>query len=251
MCIGSILKLKRNPASNCEIPRGGDRRRLTVAATLDPMAKPFKRRGLAIMRLTVALGVGAAVCIVALVTGASWVVGVTAGWAATAILVLAQIWASVAGLNPAETAKRAQAEDFSRGTADLIVLSASTASLVAVGYILIRAGDNHGVEKALLVGLAVVSVALSWATVHTVYALRYGDLYYRGTVGGIDFEGGEPDYHDFGYLAFTIGMTYQVSDTNLKTKQIRRAATRHALLSYLFGAVILAVAINTVSSLLR
>jgi uncharacterized membrane protein len=215
------------------------------------MAEPFKRRGLAIARLMIALGVGTAVLVVALVSGANWVVGLTAGWAAVAILVLTQIWGSVARLNPAETAERAQAEDFTRGTADLIVLNASTASLVAVGYILIRAGDHHGTDKALLVGLAVVSVALSWATVHTVYALRYGDLYYRGTVGGIDFQGGEPDYHDFGYLAFTIGMTYQVSDTNLKTKQIRRAATRHALLSYLFGAVILAVAINTVSSLLR
>src|SRR4026207_2216664 len=100
MCIGSILKLKRNPRSNCEIARGNGRRRLTVAATLDPMAKPFKRGGLAIMRLPGARGGGAVVGGVALVTGASWVVGVTAGWAATAILVLAQIWASVAGLNP-------------------------------------------------------------------------------------------------------------------------------------------------------
>ena len=215
------------------------------------MAKPFKRRGLAIMRLMVALGVGTVVLVVALVAGASWPVGVTIGWGASAALVLAQTWGSVARMSPAETAEHAQAEDLSRGTADLVVLSASTASLVAVGYILIRAGDHHGTDKVLLVGLAIVSVALSWATVHTIYALRYGDLYYRGTVGGIDFEGGEPDYHDFGYLAFTIGMTYQVSDTNLKTKQIRRVATRHALLSYLFGAVILAVAINTVSSLLR
>jgi len=215
------------------------------------MAKPFKRRGLAIMRLMVALGVGTVVLVAALVAGASWPVGVTIGWGASAALVLAQTWGSVARMSPAETAEHAQAEDLSRGTADLVVLSASTASLVAVGYILIRAGDHHGTDKVLLVGLAIVSVALSWATVHTIYALRYGDLYYRGTVGGIDFEGGEPDYHDFGYLAFTIGMTYQVSDTNLKTKQIRRVATRHALLSYLFGAVILAVAINTVSSLLR
>ena len=147
------------------------------------MARAFERGRLAITRLMVALGVGAVVLVVALVAGASWVVGLTAGWAAAAVLILAQIWGSVARLNPAETASRAQAEDFSRRTADLIVLSASTASLVAVGYILIRAGDNHGIDKALLV----------------------------------DFEGGEPDYHDFGYLAFTIGMTYQVSDTNLKT----------------------------------
>jgi uncharacterized membrane protein len=216
------------------------------------LAEPSKRQGLAIKRLTAALVVGAVVFVVALVVGANWAVGVTCGWAAAAIVILAAVWLGIAPLSPSETATRAQAEDFSRATADVIVLSASTASLIAVGFILIRAGANHGMTKTLLVGLAIVSVALSWITVNTIYTVRYGDLYYRGGVGGIDFPGGDPpDYHDFGYLAFTIGMTYQVSDTGLKAKEIRRTATRHALLSYLFGAVILAVVINTVSSLFR
>jgi uncharacterized membrane protein len=216
------------------------------------MAGPFKRQGLAIKRLMVALVVGAAVFVVALVVGANWAVGVTCGWTAAAIVVLIAVWLGIAPLSSSETAARAQAEDFSRATADAIVLSASTASLIAVGFILIRAGDNHGMTKTLLVALAIVSVAVSWLTVNTIYTVRYGDLYYRGGVGGIEFPGKDaPDYHDFGYLAFTIGMTYQVSDTDLMTKQIRRTATRHALLSYLFGAVILAVVINTVSSLLR
>jgi uncharacterized membrane protein len=214
--------------------------------------EPSKRQGLAIKRLMVALVVGAAVFVIGLVLGANWAVGVTCGWAAAAIVILTAVWLGIAPLSPSETAVQAQAEDFSRATADAIILSASTASLIAVGFILIRAGDNHGMTKTLLVGLAIVSVALSWLTVNTIYTVRYGDLYYRGGVGGIEFPGKDaPDYHDFGYLAFTIGMTYQVSDTNLMTKQIRRAATRHALLSYLFGAVILAVVINTVSSLLR
>ena len=200
----------------------------------------------------VALGVALAVFVVALVLGANWAVAALIGWGTAAIVVLTAVWGSIARLSPSETATWAQREDFSRGTADFIVLNASCASLIAVGFILIRAGGRHGIDKALLVGLAIVSVALSWATVHTIYTVRYGDLYYQGTVGGIDFPGGDPpDYHDFGYLAFTIGMCYQVSDTDLKTQPIRRAATRHALLSYLFGAVILGVAINTVSSLLH
>ena len=61
----------------------------------------------------------------------------------------------------------------------------------------------------------------------------------------------EADYRDFGYLALTIGMTYQVSDTNLTTKAVRRTATRHALLAFPFGSVIVALLINTVASLLR
>jgi uncharacterized membrane protein len=82
--------------------------------------------------------------------------------------------------------------------------------------------------------------------------LRYARLYYRsGQIGGIDFnEEGPPDYLDFAYVAFTIGLTFQVSDTNLSSKQIRRLALRHALLSYLFGAVIIGLTINVVATLL-
>ena len=88
--------------------------------------------------------------------------------------------------------------------------------------------------------------------VQTVFTLRYARLYYGGFAGGIDFnEDDPPDYRDFSYLAVTIGMTYQVSDTNLGAKAIRRTATRHALLSYLFGTVVVAVMINVVASLLH
>jgi uncharacterized membrane protein len=100
--------------------------------------------------------------------------------------------------------------------------------------------------------LAVASVAASWALVHTLYMLRYAVLYYSETVGGINFnQSRRPTFADFAYLAFTIGMTYQVSDTNLTTKAVRRTATRHALLAFLFGSVIVALLINTVASLLR
>jgi uncharacterized membrane protein len=116
----------------------------------------------------------------------------------------------------------------------------------------LEAGKEHGVDKALLILLAVTVVALSWATVHTLYTVRYGDLYYGDPIGGIDFNEDEPpEYRDFAYLALTIGMTFQVSDTNLTSKPVRRAVIRHALLSFLFGAVIVALAINAVASLLQ
>jgi uncharacterized membrane protein len=88
-------------------------------------------------------------------------------------------------------------------------------------------------------------------SVHAVFTLRYAHLYYSEG-GGIDFnDDADPDYHDFAYLALTIGMTFQVSDTNLTTKAIRRTATRHALVSYLFGAIIIAMVINVVAGLLH
>jgi len=151
-----------------------------------------------------------------------------------------------------QTKANARAEDFSRPTSDIAVLAASIASPGAIGYTVHRAGDSHGATKALLIALAVGVVALSWLTVHTLYLVRYGDLYYGDPVGGIDFNDDDPpDYLDFAYLALTIGMTFQVSDTSLTSKAMRRVAIRHALLSFLFVAVILALSINTVASLLQ
>jgi uncharacterized membrane protein len=87
--------------------------------------------------------------------------------------------------------------------------------------------------------------------VHTVYALRYARLYYGGgTSGGIHFEGGKPQYSDFVYLALTIGMTYQVSDTDITARPVRHTAIHHALISYLFGAVILAITVSSIGTLL-
>jgi len=95
-----------------------------------------------------------------------------------------------------------------------------------------------------------VSVVVSWAVVHTLFLLKYARLYYGTPEGGVDFTGhGRPQYSDFAYLAFTIGMTFQVSDTSLQTKELRATVLKQALLSYVFGTVIIATTINTVVSL--
>ena len=207
------------------------------------MADPTIRQGAGVRRLVVA-----GVTFTDVLTGAVWAdapfgVAIAAAWGAAALVSVSSIWIRVGRWDPAETAAHARAEDVSQSVADLIVVSASVCSLVPVGLTILSAGRHHGTDKVLLILLATSVVALSWALVHTVYALRYGDLYYATPTGGIDFnDSGEPDYRDFAYLALTIGMTYQVSDTNL---------TRHALLAFLFGSVIVALLINTVASLLR
>ncbi|MGH9277374.1 MAG: DUF1345 domain-containing protein, partial [Acidimicrobiales bacterium] len=97
---------------------------------------------------------------------------------------------------------------------------------------------------------ALFGIVLAWAVVHSVYTLRYARLYYQEG-GGIDFsQAADPDYRDFAYVAFTIGMTYQVSDTEVASRSIRHTVLRHALLSFVFGTAILAVTINVVASLL-
>jgi uncharacterized membrane protein len=206
---------------------------------------------MAARRLVAGSVAGIAAATAAAAFGADWQVAVSLGWCALALVILVWIWATI-GLKDAEaTAEHARSEDFSRATADIVLLGASIASLVAVGMTLVLAGQAHDGRKAALITLTILTVALAWLLVHTVFTVRYGDLYYGDPVGGIDFNEDElPDYRDFAYLALTIGMTFQVSDTDLQAKPIRRSAIRHALLSYVFGAVIVAITINIVASLL-
>lgn len=182
----------------------------------------------------------------------AWQAAMLIGWDAGVLLLLLWIWISVAGLDAEECKAHAGREDPSIRLSELIMLSSGVALLAAVGLVLIRAGHAAGGTKAYLISLGIVTVALTWGLVHTIFTLRYARTYYAKPVGGIDFnEDDPPTYLDFAYLALTIGMTFQVSDTNLMTKNIRRIALSHALLSYLYGAVIVALVINVVSSLLH
>ena len=138
-----------------------------------------------------------------------------------------------------------------RTVSEALLLGASVVSLVAVGYSLVDAGHAAAGHRVALTALTVGSVVLAWATVHTVYALRYARLFHAAPVGGISFHSEEPpDYVDFAYVAVTIGMTYQVSDTDISKRPIRRAAIHHALLSYLFGAVILGITVSSIATIL-
>jgi len=189
---------------------------------------------------------------------APWQVSALTGWCAGAGTLLLLAWAVMLRSDSERTRSIATSEDETRLTTDLIVLASSVASLVAVAMILAKASKSNGVAVPAMTALGVFSVVVAWALVHTVYALRYADLYYSDKskspgdpkISAIDFnEDDPPDYRDFAYLAFTIGMTYQVSDTDLKTKDIRRTALKHGLLSYLFGTAVIAVTINIVAGL--
>jgi uncharacterized membrane protein len=211
----------------------------------------LRRQGHAGRRVIAGLVVSAAVLGVMLAAGSSWPVAALVAWDAGAAVVVAWIWARVLRLDAAATAQVAASEDDSRTSSEGFLLGASVVSLVAVGFALARAGHDDRDLRIALTALAVVSVVVGWISVHTVYALRYARLYYGGDrVGGIDFHGGEPpNYSDFAYIALTIGMTYQVSDTDIAKRPIRRTAIHHALLSYLFGAVILAITVSSIGAL--
>jgi uncharacterized membrane protein len=210
------------------------------------------RHGLARRRLAVSGVAGTVVFVAIHLFGLTWAMAMTTGWSTAAAVFLVWMWLTIGGKDAVETAEWAQAEDLSRAMADVVLLTASVASLIAVGFTLIQAGNHSGAAKWIPITLAVASVALAWGIVHTVYTVRYGDLYYSRPFGGIDFnEEDAPNYADFAYVALTIGMTFQVSDTDLQSKAIRRSAIRHALLSYVFGVVIIAITINIVAGLVH
>ena len=201
----------------------------------------------------VATAVAAGACAGALVAlPGSWQVGTLVGWDVAAAVYVAWTWKTIWHRDPAATARLALREDPGRAIADALLLVASMASVLAV-VLAITAGTAGGPgERDLRAALAVASVGLSWTVVQTVFTSHYARLYYSHPAGGIDFnQDTPPRFTDFAYLAFTVGMTFQVSDTDLKTSVLRAAALRHALLSYLLGAVILATTINLVAGLLR
>src|SRR6266699_3598881 len=142
------------------------------------------RRGLAALRTVTAFVIGIAVLAGLLASGTEWAVAVSCGWGAMALVTVLAVWLRIYGMDAAETRENAADEDFPWPIADLVTLTASVVSLIAVGYTLLEARNRHGTDKALLLALAIAVVALSWATVHTLYAVRYGDLYYGDVVGG-------------------------------------------------------------------
>jgi uncharacterized membrane protein len=193
-------------------------------------------------------GLGAAG--LAIAGGASWSVAALCATDVAAVVFVGWVWISVAGADAAATARLARAEDPSRAVAEAVLIAAGGASLIAVAFTLSQASRAHAPGRGLLTALALTSVALAWSSVHTVYALRYARLYYTPPDGGIDFHGERPDYGDFAYLGLTIGMTFQVSDTDLTGKRVRRTALHHALTSYVFGTVIVAITVSSVAALL-
>ena len=201
------------------------------------------------MRVAIAATAGVLCALVVAFVGPWWLVPLS-GWVVGAVVFLGWLWRSLWRMDARTTQARVRREDPGRALADVLLLGAACVSLLAVGLVLVRAGHTTGAAKPLLVGLSAISVVLAWSIVHTVFCLRYARLYYMGDNGGVDFnERQAPDYADFAYVALTIGMTFQVSDTNLTNKTIRRTAVRHALLSYMFGAIFVAITINLIAGL--
>jgi uncharacterized membrane protein len=203
-------------------------------------------------RAVTVLAVGLAVALV-LIAYTPWEMALVCGWDAAAVTFLASVWHFIARADGAGTKRLATREDDTKSLGNLLLLAVCVTSLFGVGSTLILAGDHTGAVRKLLIAVAVSTVTLSWTMLNTIYTLRYADLYYGAGAGGILFgdvnSATQPTYRDFAYVAFTVGMTYQVSDTALRGRQTRRTVLAHAIFAYVFGVVIVAGAVNLISNL--
>jgi uncharacterized membrane protein len=206
----------------------------------------------AVVRLVVVVVAGAAAGAVCSVW-CPWQLSTATAWNVAGITFASWVWSTVGGFDADQTREHATREDNSRVSAHVLLVLASVASLGGAAADLLKASQAHAAGKVLLSAMGVTTVIVSWTVVHTVFALRYAHEFYTPPVGGIDFknDGIPPDYQDFAYVAFTLGMTFQVSDTDIQSRTIRRTALRHALLAYLFGAVILAVMVNVIANVIQ
>jgi len=180
-------------------------------------------------------------------------------WDTFAFFVLASAWLTILTTPQQKLRARAQEQDFGRTVLFVFVVVLACAALFAVGF-LVKVG--RGEMRAhftghLLLGLA--TVVLSWSLMHTVFGLRYAHAFYGDSdqsgesrhAGGLVFpEKVKPDYFDFAYYSFVVGMTCQVSDVQITSHRMRRLTLLHSVLAFGFNTIILALLINTVSSLL-
>jgi uncharacterized membrane protein len=212
---------------------------------VNSLAKLF--RDTVAVRISVSVALGVAVAL-AVGNTAGWRFAL-AGWVTTAAAYVLWTQRILGGMDAEQTCRWVTREDPTRWVADVVIVSASVASLGGVGYV-VAAGSRSGTDALEAAVVGILTVGASWFAVHTLFTVRYARLYYSDDPGGIDFhDPNPPRFRDFAYLAYTVGMTYQVSDTEIGLTSIRATVLRHALLSYLLGAVVLAVTINLIAGL--
>jgi uncharacterized membrane protein len=200
----------------------------------------------AIGRLFASLAVGVvagALALLAMSGVVATMVGVLVGLGLFVLLGWVALWP----LDADQTRANARREEFRPAAEETLVVVVALCGLLGVVVLLV----THSKDRHVVAAFALASVFMAWASLHLMYAARYAYLYYGTPQGaGIDFNSdAAPSYRDFLYFSYNLGMTYQVSDTAVSSSAIRAVVLRHTLLSYVFGAVVLASTINLVAGI--
>lgn len=181
-------------------------------------------------------------------------------WLACAATIILLDWLIILSSHPREMRKIARLKDSSRLMILLFVITASCVSLFSIIFLLKSCKGGHNGDTSQYVLMSIGSVAVSWWMLHTVFTMSYAHQYYTATsdpdddknkvIGGLQFpDEKNPDYLDFVYFSFVVGMTFQVSDVEISSRSIRRLVLLHGIISFAFNTAIVALSINVVSSL--
>jgi uncharacterized membrane protein len=180
-------------------------------------------------------------------------------WNGFALTTLVLAWLKILFAEARTAVRTAKLQDTGRTAIFIFVIAAAVASLFAVVFLLGSAKELHGKALSGHVLAAASTVVCSWCLIHTIFALHYAYAYYQRCEANPDSGGGEglqfpgeelPEFLDFAYFSFVIGMTFQVSDVQITSNRIRVLALVHGMLSFLFSTAILALAINLASGLI-
>ncbi|PIO97138.1 DUF1345 domain-containing protein [Pleomorphomonas carboxyditropha] len=216
--------------------------------------RSFLHRGFHALRIRPRLVAGIVVGIIAGVVSPAGLEGpgrLLVGWNAGVLLYLVTTWTMMIRSDVHELRQRAARHDEGEGTIILLSMAATLSSLVAIGAELLQAGAGDPL-RLWRAAAAAVTILMSWLFVHTIMAQHYAHDYYLREGPGLIFPDRieEPDYWDFAYFAFTIGVAAQTADIAIASPRIRRVALAHSVLSFFFNTAILALAINVGASLL-
>ncbi len=184
---------------------------------------------------------------------------ILAAWISGIICFIGLVLLMMSYANPQKTRYLAQRQEAQHWAIFLLVVFTALTSIFAIALMLLNNKDTPAPEMTLHVGLSAIAIVCSWFLTHIMFTLHYATCYYREDstnlqtdyAGGIALPSEEmPDYFDFMYFSFTIGMTSQTSDVSIVSSAMRRLALGHGIVSFFFYSIIIALSVGVVGGLI-
>ncbi len=221
-----------------------------------PAALPLIERIPAWVKMLICLSIAIIVYFVVQVQHLDTLTHLMIGWNTFSTLIILEYWLTFLFINSGQIRQQSKIEDASRTVTFLVILVSTLASFLAVLLLLLTKQKFQGTETFHLV-IAISGMLLSWFLIHTLFTAKYAHIYYGDAdetpdahAGGLDFPGDKkPEYIDFAYFSFVLGMTFQVSDVSITSKRLRNLAMWHGMLSFGYNTIMIALTINLIAGL--
>ncbi len=207
-------------------------------------------------KLFICIIIAAAVYFIVNIKHIDWLTHIMISWDIFSLCMIIMSWITFSVTTSEQIRSQARVQDSSRMLIFITVLVSTFAGFLAVLLLIISKKDFKDTEALHLV-VAIGGMLFAWFLVHTIFTFRYAHIFYGDDedkpdthAGGLDFPGDKkPDYIDFAYYSFVLGMTFQVSDVDITSKRLRRLSLLHSILSFFFNTVMIALTINIMAGL--